>query len=355
MIKSLSPYYFYTEWNSPLTGVQATQYTINLYVWSGNKNDVPAEPLYSLTKKNIGNSSSTDRVNVSRLLNDFISFAPTAQVGLISSTNQLWVHKDIEYTTTDPLDDGVKQLPETELLLKSYSYGNEGENAQPPTDGVFMSGDEFKVDRNTIFSIPLEIGELTTLGDITVVSYPTLEINYVISTGITSESNERVKVLNIDVSDTTKDTSIVVTYNGRTIYLGINEEFKYTPVPIYFLNKEGEQQTLVFFKERTDTLTVTRESYENDSGQPKDGFHQFVDFNIQGRSKFTASSGFVDESLNEVFKQLLLSTKVYEYNGSDMIPLNVSKTDLQYKTRLNDRLINYVIDFQYSYNEINNI
>ena len=37
------------------------------------------------------------------------------------------------------------------------------------------------------------------------------------------------------------------------------------------------------------------------------------------------------------------------------MPLNVSKKSLEYKTRQNDRLINYEFEFEYAYNEINNV
>ncbi len=121
------------------------------------------------------------------------------------------------------------------------------------------------------------------------------------------------------------------------------------------MNKEGAQQTLTFFKKRVDKIDITKETYESDNGQPKDGNHQFVDFNVQARTSFKVNSGFVSEDLNGDYKQLALSTKVYLYNGADFIPLNIKMTSFTYKTRANDRLINYEFEFAYSYNEILNL
>ena len=78
-------------------------------------------------------------------------------------------------------------------------------------------------------------------------------------------------------------------------------------------------------------------------------------FNVNGNTKIKVSSGFVDEGNNEAFKQLLLSERVWFYINSEFIPVNVASTSLEYKTKLNDKLINYEIDFDYAYNEINNV
>ena len=69
----------------------------------------------------------------------------------------------------------------------------------------------------------------------------------------------------------------------------------------------------------------------------------------------TVSSGYHDESENAVFKELLLSTRVYELNNGVIVPLNIKQSTLEYKTRQNDKMIQYTIEFEYSFNEINNI
>ena len=53
----------------------------------------------------------------------------------------------------------------------------------------------------------------------------------------------------------------------------------------------------------------------NNRGQAIDGYHQMVTYNVQANSKFKMNSGFVDETMNETFKQLLLSL---HYNKNKM-------------------------------------
>tara|TARA_R110000823_G_scaffold298700_2_gene419144 strand:- start:625 stop:1200 length:576 start_codon:yes stop_codon:yes gene_type:complete len=190
---------------------------------------------------------------------------------------------------------------------------------------------------------------------ITVISYPNNEINYSISEGSTLLSYEYVKNMFVNVSETTLDTYIEIVYNGVTTTLNIIDECKYTPIDIVFFNKHGGEQVLTFFKEKTNSLKIKSESFESDRGQPSLGNHQFVRYNTQGRSSFKVHSGFVDEDLNETFRQLLLSDRVWSYKDSVFTPLNVKTSNFEEKTRQKQRLISYEIEFEMSFNEINNI
>jgi len=189
----------------------------------------------------------------------------------------------------------------------------------------------------------------------TIISYPDNEINESLTLPDTLISGELVKYLWVDVAETTTDEYIEVVYNSETITLYITAECRYTPVDIAFQNKDGEMQILTFFKKKTDSMSVENESFEGDRGQPSEWNHQYIKYNVLGKSKFKVNSGFVDEDVNETIKQLFLSERVWHYDGTNFIPLNINSKNLEYKTRQNDRLINYEIGFDYAYNEINNI
>ncbi|NQW36882.1 MAG: hypothetical protein HQ471_07755 [Flavobacteriales bacterium] len=162
MIKTLSSYYLSIPFNSPLTGVICTEYTINLYIWSGLKASVPVTPDYTITKKNLATSTGTDKVNIARLLNDYIDFTPNTSLttSLISHNNQKWVHSEVVYTTTNVLDLNVKQIPLTDLVVRGYGYGIEGENPTTPTNQIHISGLVYKVNLDTIFTIPIKLNEI---------------------------------------------------------------------------------------------------------------------------------------------------------------------------------------------------
>lgn len=191
--------------------------------------------------------------------------------------------------------------------------------------------------------------------NITVISYPSNEINFVQDVGDSLLSEELVKYMWVDVSEAPTDEYIEITYNGETVTLLIEEECRYNPIDIVFQNKEGAQQVMTFFKKAVDSMSITNEEYESNNGQPLLGNHQVTRYNVQAKSKFKVNSGFVAEEMNETFKQLLLSERVWKYENGIFTPLNVGTNSIEYKTRANDRLLNYEVEFSYAFNEINNI
>lgn len=190
---------------------------------------------------------------------------------------------------------------------------------------------------------------------VTIISYPDLQINESFETNATDESSELIKYVWVNVADATTDTYIEVVYNGVTKTYYIEDECKHTPIDIFFINKEGTQQSIAFFKERKNSLSITSSEYESDTGQPLNGNHQYKKYNVQGREDFKMNSGFVEESNNETFTQLFLSEKVWVLEGGNMIPINLKSKSLEYKTQQKDKLINYEVSFEYAYNKINNI
>ncbi len=190
---------------------------------------------------------------------------------------------------------------------------------------------------------------------ITIESFPLGTLSLAFDEGTTIDSNEAVKYLHINVSDAGTDEYIEVTYRGSTITLLIEDECRYTPLDVYFQNKEGAVMVMPFFKANVKSLSTTSEMFESDRGQPLAGNHQYVKYNINGKSKIKINSGFVAEEMNDIFKQLMLTEKAWIYENDLLTPINLGSTSLEYKTRQKDRLINYEIEFEYAFNEINNI
>jgi hypothetical protein len=128
-------------------------------------------------------------------------------------------------------------------------------------------------------------------------------------------------------------------------------EPKYTPVLIDFINREGGWQTLTFYKAQTNNLSVKNSDYklspDNVNYTALRG--QNKSFNFVGTQTIKVNSGWIDESYNELITDLLLSETVL----LDRKPVIVKTQGTELKTKLKNRLINYEIDFEYSYNLIN--
>ena len=141
------------------------------------------------------------------------------------------------------------------------------------------------------------------------------------------------------------------------------QECKYEPKKFTFINKFGALQDIYFFKKQVNKMDVTKESYNantlNSSYSYGRSVHTKRDFNIKAKESFTFSSGYLSEEYNEVFKQMMLSEKVWITNITEteeqVLPINVKTSNITYKTSLNDRLVEYTIEFENSYNVLNDI
>lgn len=64
------------------------------------------------------------------------------------------------------------------------------------------------------------------------------------------------------------------------------------------------------------------------------------------RKSYTASTGFYEEEYNNVFLTLLNSPRVLRYDSGNWIPVVINTNQLNVKTVLNDKLVEYEFEFQ---------
>lgn len=361
MIRTLSPYNYTTPFVSAASGLTCQSYRLDVRIWNGNKASIPLTATESWTKLNPTGSTGNDVINIARVLADYVTAAPPTgtTTELIDGNAQWWVNTQIVYFTdaSNPTTSESPQYSTFNLFGRGYSYGNEGENITSVADNILLDGREFKVNRNGIFILPL-YSPNNILFPTIVSSAPNLELfqSLTPSPALVQENSGRsTQYLWVDCSQVATDTSIRLIHRGVTTTLLLTDEYKYTPMDIVFLNKYGVMQTLTFFKEFESNIKIKKEKYETDNGQPSTGAHQFRTLNVQAQESFKVQSGWVDEEMNETFKQMLLSERVWHFDGTNHIPLNIDSTSLSYKTQKKDRLIQYEVDFSYSYNVINNI
>jgi len=159
MIKTLTPYYVTVPLINPNSSVVCNSYTIKLFIWKGNKTAVPSVASYEKTKVNAALSDGDDKINIARLINDFIDFecVPSFITSLEDSNNQVWV-KFVCYYDDEP---ELPQLTFIELAVRGYGYFLEGENPLTPANKILLEGTEFKVNRNGLFVMGIELDETT--------------------------------------------------------------------------------------------------------------------------------------------------------------------------------------------------
>lgn len=131
------------------------------------------------------------------------------------------------------------------------------------------------------------------------------------------------------------------------------EECKYTPVECSFINSFGGWEFLTFYKAQSNSISVKGSDYNllPDAINYNVYRGQSKVFNINGNKTIKCNTGWVTESYNELIQNLLLSETILIDNK----PAKVKTQSFTYKTDLLDRNINFEIDFEYSFDLINNV
>lgn len=146
---------------------------------------------------------------------------------------------------------------------------------------------------------------------------------------------------------------------SKTIKTTHVDECKYRPVTCYWINKFGGWETLIFFKAKSESIKVKSTEYRLNQ---KDSFYnvsigQYRSMNANGRKSIKLNTGWVVEDIGILLQDLLMAETVLIADETTDFrrPVNVKTDSLDIKTHINNRTINYEIQFEYSYDQINNV
>ena len=330
-----SPYYI------PITAVNLTSCLLELYIYTGEQTTDRGTVKYTL------NTTAYDEevtFEISELVRDYLD---TTFNGTYTS-HTVWV----DYQTTTYVNDVLDTVSAFIPLVgyEGYGYFEDGANPDLDNDGKLQSNE-------IIISASGE--EVTVAADQSIMK----AIKWYVGGGIvhtdtiteTSESDDNIRYLSYTGAD-------IVEYDwqGATLQIPITyvEECKHTPYKLTFVNRFGALQDLWFFKRTNLALETSKNDYKGNilnSGTYSTSEHQNKILNKQGKEKLILNSGFVPEEYNEVFRQLMLSEKVWIEVSGDTLPVNVSSAGLPFKDSLNDKLINYTINVDYAFDKINSV
>lgn len=180
--------------------------------------------------------------------------------------------------------------------------------------------------------------------------------NYSFSSGLT-QSNTIVYVPEGTNANIPTTSGYVTSYGGVTVTSVC--EPKYTPIKITFLNKFGFLQDIWFFKKSVERIATTEEKFNRMLSTPTGGYstneHQRKILRKSGNESMTVNTGFVSQLLNPAMEELMVSEYVWATISSVIYPINITSQALEYKTSVNDKVINYTIDFEYANEVLNNI
>ena len=375
-INTRSPYWF------NINEVGISYAILKLYVYTGNSSNVPTEPTYEI-RKSVLSGQETVYFEVAELVRDELDIIFDGDY----TGQAVWVK--VETFAYDVNGNELSDDGETLIAFDGYNYYEE--QTADESNAMITNRELFVLEDNT-FRLPIYTG----LNSPSVVFYKDGEIIATETFSYDQDSANQIKYVSIYGDNVNWDTfeerviengaefennvclqsffnnysigavdKIEVSGGGKieTIKVNVLEECKYQPKKVTFINKFGALQDMYFFKKAVEKMNVSKETYKanilNANKTYSISSHTNRDFNITAKESTTLSSGFLSEEYNEVFKQMMLSEKVWITNiietGEQVLPINVKTSNITYKTSLNDRLVEYTFDFENSYNVINNI
>lgn len=358
---------------------ELTKAELRLWIYGGTIQDAPDDPNYILTKHKLSTEDSIV-FEVSELIKDYVDIKFNGDYDSLEQTK--WVKWRVERTYDDDstdhysehglafrgfggLNDGINPELSKDLMMSNTVVHNVcGESITVPfytredgvtkvryfdnsseTDSIVTgSADEYTVAQNTI---------LNTSANVVTID----KTHTVFSSSDSSSSSAELPTGTDEIKYTTGDGV------EKSVLIKCIDECKNTPYKISFINKFGVMQDVWFFARRKDSISSDREKYKknvleiNSSGASYDqSSHQNVYLENQGRELFTMNTGFIDESYGEVMKELIVSEFVYinhKYKFSPTnsayplaVPVTVNTNSLEIKTRREDKLINYELQFE---------
>jgi hypothetical protein len=322
-------------------------------------------------------SSTTTGITAYKLIDSTQTFTKTVDVGdTVTNTT------DSTNTTISAIDSDTQLTVKEDIFVSGETYTIADTGNYTPQYLQSNTKIYFKRGRDIVFPIFAEAEgtiEFTTGGGANVFWNLTEEFwnlyNEYWSTSMTditvSDTNiAEDKIVYIRVTPTdgliTGDQITISTAKSgyaQSVVVTLEEvcEPKYDFLDVIFYNKYGALQIMPFHKKSMISMDANSESYKrnlmdfvNDPTYSKEK-HQVRQFQVTAKEKIQMNTGFIDESFNEVMRQLMLSEQVWVYDGTEVKPILLDTKSLQFKTSVNDKLINYTIDFSYAFNKINDI
>lgn len=325
--------------------------TVDLILYINTGSSPASTQRYLISKQEIEASSNYIMFEISELIRDYID---TDFDGTYDN-EPVWVraYASIKASNGTEFDTDTQDF----LAFEGYTYIWEGSNQQLSRTKLFTN--------STVWRPP---GVSTVLPffseDISTIAFSKNGSSVGSTVTITDSSDTASKIQYVTIPSNSIDTITITKTDTSTETVAVRNMdcSKYTPIKITFYNKYGALQDLYFFAKHKKSLSVSGDSYKSNlitantfgfTVNPNRHQNQIID--RQGKEKIMVSTGFVSEDYNEPIKELMLSEKAWVTEGGNVIPVNITSTEMQFRTSLNDKKVEYDIEFEYAVDAIQNI
>jgi hypothetical protein len=347
---------------------------IELFIWHKGETE-PATATYTLSKKAASVSVTKNIYNISNYVKEFINIISLQGIGVPPPTeekNNNWCYVKVKrYYSTTP-NNASPTLLDTTTYVAANGYTNYLDGYNQLIDDTFIPMNLFEEDKvykyydNSLDTYLTFFIDYTNDADEYLVRYtdfettPTTNDETILNGDTEEEYLFCIPITTSSFADTGNKLEIIKNDTVIATYIFKSEcEIKYNPVRIDYINKYGAWDFITLFKARTENWEVKNKEYQllpdDVNYNPLRG--ESKAFNYEAKQSIKVNTGWVEEYYNEMIKDLMTSETIllYDFETSFTKPVKLKTMTTDLKTSLQDKMINYQIEFEYNYNQINNV
>ena len=146
---------------------------------------------------------------------------------------------------------------------------------------------------------------------------------------------------------------------GSKMTFNVDCEQKYPNIRIKWKNRYSEFDYFNFYMVNRKSFSSTKRTYQPQIGSWQgttlsynEYDSQTLNYIVDSNQNISVNSFWIPETYNDIFKQLLVSNEIYwmQENTTNVKPLTIITQNINFKTGVNDHLIQYQFDFQFGQN-----
>ena len=320
---------------------------LRLYVYDGTEASYSDTDLRYQLNKDLITGDTKVNFEIAELVRDFIDIKFNDDY----ISYAVWVRTDARILDENGVEFSYgSPVINTYIATDGYGFFEEGANPELARHGLVTTNSLYLLE-DTAGKLPIfaeGVGKVNIDGSDTQITD-------------NGNTNQKIQYITIPANSNlirvydTDDTTLL-----KTIKVYNTCEPKYTPYKVTFVNKYGAFQDLFFFKRTEEKFNVTDETHSRNILKTTNASYdtnapQRERYNVNAGTEITLNTGFVNENYNSAIEELFLSENVWIRWEGKTLPVIAKDKKFTQKTSLNDRLINYTVNFEFAFNKINNV
>lgn len=342
-ILTRSPYFI------EVIGALNDEVTVELFIYN-DPSTVPSTPTKTLSKSIVTGTSVS--FNISPYLREYINVQPTSTVDALYPLMNQDFYCRYQYNT---YINGVSDTVGGGYAFDGYGTFEQGYNIN--TGDLFLDeGTYYYYSGSTGLNGTLSLGaganwyvkyiETDTL-DETIISLGT-------SAGVKTIERVHYQTLGNTLEIYNSTNVLQATY----IFLP-KDECKYDPVAVDFINRFGVPQREIFYKASYKNFEVSSTPFKAMTSSVDYDTSQAINkiMNVNGKEIIKVNTDWVDENYAYTLQEMLLSEtmNLAELVSGTSYPCKLRTTSIEMHKHINQKLINYTLEFERAYDKLNNV